>query len=306
MTLSRRSLLLAGAAGLGGALLGCSAPTAPTTPAAPAAPTAPAPRPIPAMAGVEREFGRRIGVHALDSGTGATAGHRDGERFLMCSVVKALMAGYVLHRSVTDPALLDRPVRWGRADLLEYAPVTSRHVGSGLSVAQLCEAAVTVSDNTAHNLLLREVGAPADLTAWLRSTGDGVTRADRPETALNDVDGDRDTSTPAALATTLRALTTGDALPPAQRDRLTGWLRANTTGDGQIRAGVPAGWQVGDKTGSGPLGEKNDAGILVPPQGAPVLLTVFTVPHDPAAADDDRGAAAVAATTRAALAALRG
>lgn len=302
MNFSRRSLLLAGAAGLGGALLGCSAP-APAAVAAPA-PGAPAgPRPIPAMSDVEREFGRRIGVHALDTGTGVTAGHRDGERFLMCSVTKALMAGFVLHRSVGDPALLDRNLRWDPSEVLAYAPVTSRHTGTGLTVAQLCDAAVTVSDNTAHNVLLREVGSPADLTAWLRATGDDVTRADRTEPALNDVDGDRDTSTPAALAATLGRLTTGDALPPAQRDRLVGWLRANTTGDGQIRAGVPAGWQVGDKTGSGPLGEKNDAGILFPPDGAPIALTILTVPSGP---EDERGAEAVAAATRTALAALRG
>ncbi|ANY06204.1 class A beta-lactamase [Pseudonocardia sp. HH130630-07] len=301
MTLSRRSLLLTGAAGLGAALLGCSAPVQAPPPQAPPAPAPP--RPIPAMDGLERDFGRRIGVHILDTGSGATAGHRDGERFLMCSVVKSLMAGFVLHRSVSDPALLDRRVRWGPADLLEHAPTTKLHLADGLTVAQLCEAAVTVSDNTAHNLLLREVGAPADVTAWLRATGDTVTRADRTETDLNDVDGELDTSTPVALAGTLAGLTTGDLLPPAQRDRLTGWLRANTTGDGQIRAGVPAGWGVGDKTGSGPLGEKNDSGVLYPPGGAPLVLTVFTVPGDP---DDERGAEAVAATTRAAVAALRG
>lgn len=262
------------------------------------------------MPDVEREFGRRIGVHALDTGTGAAVGHRGGERFVMCSVAKALMAGFVLHRSVGDPALLDRTLRWDASEVLAYAPVTARtavgatsRADTGLTVAQLCEAAVTVSDNTAHNVLLREVGSPADLTAWLRTTGDDVTRADRTEPALNDVDGDRDTSTPAAFTATLGRLTTGDALPPAQRDRLVGWLRANTTGDRQIRAGVPAGWQVGDKTGSGPRGEKNDAAILFPPDGAPVALTIFTLPSGP---EDERGEEAVAAATRTAVAALRG
>lgn len=304
MTITRRSLLLAGAALGGAALTGCA-------PAAPAAPAAPVPAgpgagsaPIPALADVEREYARTIGVHVLDTGTGATAGHRDGDRFLMCSVVKALMAGFVLHRSLSEPGLLDRPVRYGRADLLEYAPVTTRNLATGMTVGRLCEAAVTVSDNTAHNLLLREVGSPAELTAWLRTTGDGVTRADRSETALNDRDGERDTSTPAALAATLRTLVLGDALPSAQRDRLTGWLRGNTTGDRQIRAAVPAGWTVGDKTGSGPLGERNDSGVLYPPDGAPLVLTVFTVPADPA--DRARGEAAVAAAARAAIAALRG
>lgn len=304
MTITRRSLLLAGAALGGAALTGCAtaAPPAPATPA-PAGPGAGS-APIPALADVEREYARTIGVHVLDTGTGAAAGHRDGARFLMCSVVKALMAGFVLHRSLSEPGLLDRPVRYGRADLLEYAPVTTRNLAAGMTVAQLCEAAVTVSDNTAHNLLLREVGSPAELTAWLRTTGDTVTRSDRAETALNDRDGERDTSTPAALAATLRTLVLGDALPPAQRDRLTGWLRANTTGDRQIRAAVPAGWTVGDKTGSGPLGERNDSGVLYPPDGAPLVLTVFTDPADPA--DTARGEAAVAAAARAAIAALRG
>ncbi|MEJ8281967.1 class A beta-lactamase [Pseudonocardia spirodelae] len=300
MTISRRSLLLTGAALAGAALTGCAGAPAPAAPA----PAAPAPvRPIPAMAEVERRWGRTVGVHVLDTGTGVAAGHRDGDRFLLCSVTKALMAGFVLHRSLSDPGLLDRTVRWSRADLLEYAPVTTRALGTGLTVAQLCEAAVTVSDNTAHNVLLREVGSPADLTAWLRGTGDTVTRSDRTETALNDRDGDRDTSTPAALGATLRTLVLGDALPPAQRDRLAGWLRANTTGDRQIRAAVPPGWTVGDKTGTGPLGQRNDSGVLYPPDGAPVVLTVFTVPADPT--DKARGEAAVADAARAAIAAVR-
>lgn len=314
MTITRRSLLRAGSAGLGAALVGAGllgcAPAAPA-PAAPApaapAPAEPAPGPVPGLDAVEREFGRRIGVHAWDTATGATAGHRDGERFLMCSTVKAFTAAHALHRSVSDPGLLDRRVRYTPAEVLEYAPVTARNVATGMTVAQLCDAAVTVSDNTAQNLLLRELGGPEALTAFLRATGDTVTRADRPEPELNGAafPGDeQDTSTPAAFTSSMRALVVGDVLPPAQRARLDGWLRANTTGAGQIRAGVPAGWAVGDKTGSGNLGEKNDAGVLYPPGRAPVVLTVFTVPADPAAPDDGRAADAVAAATRTTLVAL--
>lgn len=296
MTISRRSLLLAGTAGLGAGLLGCA-------PAAPATPTAPAgPGPIPGLPAVEQRFGRRIGVHALDTGTGVTVGHRDGERFLLCSVVKSLMAGFVLHLSTGDPGLLDRRVRYGPGDLLAYAPVATRKLGTGMTMAELCEAAVTVSDNTAHNLLLRETGGPAALTAHLRGLGDPTTRADRTEPELNAPAGAQDTTTPAAIARTLRALTVGDALPAPQRDRLVCWLRANTTGDEQIRAGVPAGWQVGDKTGRGSANENNDIGLLLPPQGAPVVLTAFTVPADPA---DERGEDAIAAATRTTLDALR-
>ncbi|MCW0212953.1 MAG: class A beta-lactamase [Pseudonocardia sp.] len=296
MTISRRSLLLAGGASIGAVLVGCAPPTAPAP-----VPAVPAHLPIPDLDGIEQRYGMRIGVQALDTGTGTTAGHRTDERFLLCSTVKSLMAAFALHLSTTDPGLLDRRVSYTRADLLEYAPITSMHVDTGMTVAELCAAAVTVSDNTAHNLLLREAGGPAALTAYLRGLGDGVTRADRAEPALNGPAGEQDTTTPAAMAATLQALTVGDALPPAQREQLMAWLRATTTGDAQIRAGVPAGWQVGDKTGSGAAGERNDVGVLVPPQGAPVVLTVFTVPADP---DDERGAEAVAASTRAALGAL--
>jgi beta-lactamase class A len=298
MPLSRRSLLVAGTLTVGAAAFaGCAAPAAPTPPPA----AAPSRVPIPALDEIERRYGRRIGVHIVDTGSGASAGHRADERFLMCSTVKCLMAASVLHRSAADPGLLGRRVTYTRADLLEHAPITSKHVDAGMSVADLCAAAVTVSDNTAHNLLLRETGGPGALTEFLRGLGDPVTRADRTEVALNRLDGELDTSTPTAMAATLQDLAVGAGLPPAQRNQLMAWLRANTTGAGQIRAGVPAGWQVGDKTGSGFAGEKNDVGVLVPPHGAPIVLTVFTVPADP---DDDRGVDAVAATTRAALDAL--
>ncbi|WP_181781406.1 class A beta-lactamase [Pseudonocardia pini] len=298
MTISRRSLLVAGGVSAGAVLTGCTVPAP-----APAAPAVPEPLALPDLGALETRYARRIGAHVLDTGSGASASHRADERFLMCSTVKALMAAFVLHLSTTDPGLLDRRVTYTAADLVEYAPVTAPRVGTGMSVAELCTAAVTVSDNTAHNLLLRETGGPAALTAYLRGLGDTVTRADRTEPALNEPAGEQDTTTPAAMSATLRALTVGDGLPRAQRDRLTSWLRANTTGDAQIRAGVPTGWQVGDKTGSGPAGEKNDVGLLAPPQGAPLVLTVFTVPTD---RDDERGAEVVAATTRAAVAALDG
>lgn len=306
MRITRRSLLLTGAGGLGAALLGC-APAVPSTAPAPVTPAPAGSRPIPGLPELEQRFGRRIGVHALDTGSGAAIGHRDGERFLMCSVVKSLMAAFVLHLSVEDAGLLDRRVRYGAGDLQEYAPVAKRNLGTAVTIAEmtmaeLCDAAVTMSDNTAHNLLARETGGPAALTAYLRGLGDTVTSADRIEPVLNAPAGDQDTSTPTAFARTLRTLTLGDALPSTQRERLVGWLRANTTGGEQIRAGVPAGWQDGDKTGRGFAGENNDVGLLMPPQGAPIVLTVFTVPANP---DDERGEEAIAATTRLALEGLR-
>jgi beta-lactamase class A len=309
MTLTRRSFVLAGAASAGAFLAACAAPSSPPSspPSTPAAgppsapPSAPAPLPIPALDAIEQRYARRVGVYAVDTGTGSAVAHRGTERFLMCSTVKAFMAAFVLHLSATDPALLGRRVRYSRADLLSYAPITSAHVDTGMTVAELCAAAVTVSDNTAYNVLLRQTGGPAALTAYLRGLGDPVSRADRTETSLNDPDGERDTSTPAAMATTLRTIGTGTALAPAARDQWFAWMRACTTGPNEIRAGVPAGWTVADKTGTGDTGTRNDVGVVTPPSAPPIVLTVFTVPQHPA---DGLGERTVADATRAAVAAL--
>lgn len=290
----RRTVLLAGAAGLGGVLAGCATP--PPPPPARAAD-------LPELAELETRFGGRLGVQAVDTGSGRAVGHRADERFLMCSTTKAPLAALVLRRSVDDPGLLDRHVRYARSDLLEYAPVTTRGLATGMTVADLCAAAVSVSDNTAANLLFAQVGGPQAVTGFVRGLGDPLTRFDRVEPALNDTGpGDeRDTTTPARFADTLRLLTLGDALPAPQRGRLVEWMVATTTGAAQIRAGVPAGWPVGDKTGSGNRGESNDVGVVWPPGRAPVVVAAFTAPADP---DSTAGRPTIAAATRIALAAL--
>jgi beta-lactamase class A len=290
--LRRRGVLAAGLAGLGAALAGCG-------PAPAAAP--PPPAGTPGLDDLEARFGGRLGVAALDTGSGASVGHRADERFLMCSTVKVAVVATVLRRSVTEPGLLDRRLHWTRADLLSYAPATTAALATGMTVAELCGAALTVSDNTAANLLSAQVGGPPGVTAFLRSVGDPTSRADRTEPALNDVVGDLDTTTPAAFVRTLQALALGDALPPPQRDRLIGWMRANTTGDAQIRAGVPAGSIVADKTGSGSAGESNDVAVVEPPGRAPIVVVVLTAPTDPRTAT---GKATIAAATREVLGSL--
>lgn len=305
MIMQRRSLLIGGAAGLGAALLGCSTNSPSPSPGA-ASPT-PAPRSADAaLAEIEARFGGRVGVHAVDTGTGTTVGHRGDERFLMCSTAKVPLAALVLHRSVHEPDLLERRIHYTRGDLLDYAPVTTRNLATGMTVAELCEATVTASDNTAANLLYGLVGGPGALTAFVRDLGDPHTRFDHIEPMPDVVaPGDeRDTTTPAWFAHTLRVLTqggAGDALPPAQQNRLVGWMLANTTGSGQIRAGVPDGWRVGDKTGSCSGGMANDVAVLWPPERAPVVLTVFTAPTDP---ENPNGKPTIAAATRATLEAL--
>ena len=291
----RRELLTGGlAAGLGAVLLGCgrSGPT----PAGPP-PVGPGPDAVFAgrLASLEARFRGRIGVAALDSATGARVGHRADERFLMLSTVKVPLVAAILRRSESDPGLLDRRVHWTRAELQAYAPATTPALATGLTVAELCAAALTVSDNTAANLLTAQLGGPPATTAFLRGVDDTISRADRTEPTLNDVAGDLDTSTPRAFTATLQTLTLGAALPPPLRDRLVGWMRATTTGGAQIRAGVPVGATAADKTGSGSADEANDVAVVWPFGRAPVVLGVFTAPIDPGNAG---GKALIAEVTR--------
>ncbi len=231
----------------------------------------------PAVAALETRVAGRLGVAVLDTVTGEAISYRADERFAMCSTFKFLAAAHVLSRADKGAEDLSRQVRIPAAPLIAHSPVTEKHVGGSMPVLALCEAAMTISDNTAANLLLDSSGGPAGLTAWLRDQGDAVTRLDRTEPALNEgTPGDpRDTTSPAAMVATMRRLLLGDILEPGSRQRLTGWLIANQTGGKRIRAGLPAGWKVGDKTGSGRNGATNDIAILWPPGRAPLLVAVY-------------------------------
>jgi len=230
-----------------------------------------------ALRNIEAERGGRLGVAVLDSQTGKSAGYRADERFPMCSTFKVLVAAAVLARVDIGVEQLARRIPITQADLLSYAPVTKSHLDSGMTVAELCEAAITLSDNTAANLLLASFGGPPALTRYAQSIGDNVTRLDRIEPDLNEATpGDvRDTTTPAAMARTLAKLTTADTLRPPSRDLLVGWMIDCKTGAERLRAGLPQGWRVGDKTGTGERGAVNDVAIAWPPGSAPVIVTVF-------------------------------
>lgn len=214
----------------------------------------------------------------LDTVTGAQIGHRADERFPMCSTFKALAVSAVLKRVDAGKEDLARRLRFGKSDLVPYSPATEGRIGGdGMAVAELCEAAITRSDNTAANLLLASLGGPAEVTAFVRTLGDPVTRLDRIEPALNEgKEGDpRDTTTPIAMASDFRSLVAGDALSSGSRDQLIAWLVGNKTGDTRLRAGLPAGWRVGDKTGTGERGTANDVAVIWPPQRAPILVAVY-------------------------------
>lgn len=227
---------------------------------------------------LERRHGGRLGASILDIASGQRIGHRADERFPMCSTFKFLAAAQVLARVDRGEEQLQRRIVFTGKDLVAYSPVTGQHVGApGMSLAELCHAAVTRSDNTAGNLLLDGFGGPAGLTAFARSLGDTVTRLDRRETELNQaIPGDpRDTTTPAAILDDMRRLLIGEVLSPASRKQLSDWLLANTTGGSRLRAGLPRDWRVGDKTGTGDNGASNDIAIVWPPGRAPLLVTAY-------------------------------
>ncbi|CAM3599109.1 class A beta-lactamase [Paracidovorax anthurii] len=231
-----------------------------------------------ALGRIESAVGGRLGVAVLDTQTGRQAAHRGDERFPLCSTFKLLLAAQVLHRVDQGQERLDRRVTYRRADLVEYSPATASHADAGgMTVGQLCEAAVTLSDNTAANLLLASQGGPLALTAWLRTLGDGHTRLDRGEPELNDVPpGEvRDTTTPWAMVRTVQAIALGPALTEAGREQVRAWLVGNRTGDKRLRAGMPAGWRIGEKTGTGPRGTSNDAGLFWPPGRGPVMVSCY-------------------------------
>lgn len=227
---------------------------------------------------LERKFDARVGVYALDTASGATIAHRADERFAFCSTFKGLAAAAVLQRNPLSH--LDTVVRYTEEDLTKNAAITPRHVATGMTIRDLCDAAVRYSDGTAGNLLLRDMGGPAELTAYLRGLGDPVTRMDRIEPAITEATpGDpRDTSSPRALGTDYQRIVLGDALPEDKRAFLRDLLERNATGAGavRVRAGVPQDWKVADKTGTGEYGTLNDIAIVWPPDRAPLVLSLMS------------------------------
>ena len=239
------------------------------------------------FAELESRFGTRLGVYAVDSATGQELSHRADERFPMCSTFKVLAAAAVLDRNPTEH--LDLRLRYRPTDVVPFSPITESHVDGGLTIRELCDAAIRYSDNTAGNLLLDDLGGPGEVTTFARSLGDRVTRLDRREPELNSaVPGDdRDTTSPRAIAADYRELVLGSRLDEADRALITGWLVGNTTGGTRIRAGLPADWRVGDKTGAGRYGVVNDVAIAWPPDAAPIVLAVLSARLTPDAEGDN-------------------
>jgi beta-lactamase class A len=243
-----------------------------------AAPTAHPTRALRSVAEMEASVGGRVGVFAIDTGTGRQLAHRADELFAMCSTFKWVLAAAILADVDRAQLSLDDRVSFAPSDLLEHAPVARAHVDDGsLTVEALARAAVTVSDNTAANLLLAKVGGPAGLTRFVRLMGDPVTRLDRPEPTLNSNEsGDpRDTTSPRAMVGLMRRVLSGDTLSNTSREHLLSWLRDCETGKQRLRAGFPRNWVVGDKTGTGARGATNDVAIAMPPGRAPIFVAAY-------------------------------
>ncbi|MFP3542430.1 class A beta-lactamase [Rhizobium sp. SIMBA_035] len=231
------------------------------------------------LAALEKRTGGRLGVSVMDTGTNVSFTNRETERFPLLSTFKVLAAGMVLARVDGGDENLERRVTYDRDKLVTYSPETEKHVGAeGMTVGELCKVAITLSDNTAGNLLLDSLGGPEALTKWLRSIGDTSSRLDRIETELNEAkkDDPRDTTTPDAMLDTLGNLALGTVLSEPSRQQLIDWMIANTTGAARLRAGLPEEWKVGDKTGTGSNGSAADIAIIWPEESAsPILVAVY-------------------------------
>jgi beta-lactamase class A len=227
---------------------------------------------------IESRVGGRVGLFAIATDSGKTLAHRENERFALCSTFKWVLAAAVLAEVDGNRLALDHEIAFGTADIIDYSPVTNKHVQRGhLSVEELARATVVTSDNTAANLLLARLGGPSALTSFLRAHGDEVTRLDRNEPTLNtNLPADpRDTTSPRAMVATLRNLLTTSALSPASRERLIQWMLLCETGRERLRAGLPSQWHVGDKTGTGDRGAANDVAIAWPPNRGPILVAAY-------------------------------
>ncbi|MGP3634535.1 class A beta-lactamase [Streptomyces sp. 24-1644] len=267
-----------------------AAPSSPGAPSEAARPPAGETRALQRrFAALERKFDARLGVYAVDTGTGREVTHNDDERFAYASTFKALAAGAVLRKFSLSG--MDRVVTYSRDDLVPRSEVTAKHVATGMSLGALCDAAIRYGDNTAANLLFDELGGPEGLDAALEEIGDDVTRMDRRETQLNEWSpgATQDTSTPRAMAEDLRSFVLDDTLGKPERAQLAKWLRSSTTGGALIKAGMPRTWVVGNRAGAGSTyGVRNDIAVVWPPDTAPIVVAIMSNSRKPDTGYDDR------------------
>lgn len=238
---------------------------------------------------IRDRIGGRLGLHVLDTQTGRRWRFDDDSRYAMASTFKMLLAASVLQRADLGTLSLDQQVKLQAGDMLSHAPVTSKYLerGAPMTVRELCAAVVEVSDNPAANLLLKMIDGPTGLTRFFRSLGDRETRLDRYELELNSnlPNDPRDTTTPRAMVHSMEQVLTKDALSPAARELLLGWMINSSTGLKMFRHGLPTDWKVGDKTGRGANGAVNDLVVAWPPDRKPILVALYLSDSSQSAAE---------------------
>ncbi len=229
------------------------------------------------IAALEVSMDGRIGVFAINTANNQLIQYRSAERFPIQSTFKVMAVSAILKQSMTNSNLLQQKMTYTKQELVYWSPITEKHLADGMTISELCAAAIIFSDNTAINLLMKKLGGLEAVTAFARSIGDSTFRLGNWEAELNSNPSDlQDTSTPEAMGKSLQQLALGNTLALSQRDQLLGWLKANTTGDSRIRAGVPKGWIVADKTGTGgSYGVTNDIAIIWPPEAPPIIMAIY-------------------------------
>ncbi len=241
------------------------------------------------LAELETSFDGRIGIYAINTANNQHIQYRTNERFPIQSTFKIMAVSAILKKSMTDNRLLQEKVFYTKQDLVFWSPITEKQLANGMTVSELCAAAMMYSDNTATNLIVKKLGGPSAVTAFARSLGDNTFKIDSWEPELNSNPNDlRDTSTPTAMEKSLQKLTLGNVLAEPERNQLVTWMKSNTTGDARIRAGTPKGWIVADKTGAGSdYGISNDIGVIWPPNSAPIVVSIYSINNKKDAARRD-------------------
>lgn len=246
---------------------------------------------------LEQSFGGRIGVYALNMHDHATVSYRNNERFAMCSTAKLIVVTTALKKSESQPKYLDKVLSYNEQDLAQadYTPITSKYLDKGMNVKDLSEAAMIYSDNLAMNLLVKDLGGTSVVTKYARSIGDKKFRLDRIEPGFGSAipNDPRDTTTPESMALSLQKILLKNVLNKNNRHLLLTWMKNNQTGFTRIRAGVPKGWVVADKTGKGDYGTNNDIAIIYPPDSAPIILAIYTTQSKQDAKSNDEVIVAV-------------
>ena len=233
-----------------------------------------------AIRGIEQDLGARVGFFMHDRHTGREIVHSADDRFPLNSTFKLLACGALLSKVEAGTADLSKTILLEKLEIVTYSPAIERAIRAGqiqVSLEQACRMVLSVSDNTAANIVLSEVGGPAGLTDFLRSIGDEVTRLDRWEPELNEATpGDpRDTTTPRAMAGLVENLILGDVLSADSRTTLREWLAAHSVAEALFRSPLPNSWTIHDRTGAGGYGSRSIVAVLYPPGREPIIAALY-------------------------------